>query len=600
MTTHGSPPSSPIDRLAGAVAGRWRLVVLTIWLLTCAQLLWTRWPAIHWFALGDTDDNMRFLQVRDWLAGQRWSDLRQHRMNPPAGFDIHWSRLVDLPIAALYLIARPFLRVQDAWRFACAIAPMLPLGAMMAALAVTVRRLVSPYAYPIALVLVTCGPGLMAMVSPLRIDHHGWQLALLMASVAGLCDPRPVRSGVTVALASALSLTIGLEMLPYAVFAGAAIALRWACGDDARRMRAYAATLLIATPLLFLVFASNDNWALRCDALTPVWTTTVCAAAALLLVAAATPVRSPVKRAALVAAAGGATLAIYALAFPQCFSHRLENVPPEAAQLWLSHVREARSILRHPRDVTLPAAALPAIGAIAALLIAWRLRGTARLAEWAPVLLFAPFAGALMFWQFRTAPSAQMLAVPAVTWLAWEIAARAEVLRWPRWQWGLAAAVLATVAGLLGPLSPPRTPRPGKVANGELVRLANRRCPTIPALRPVGRLPTATMFSFIDVGPRLIALTHHRAVAGPYHRNAAAILDVEHAFRGSPAAARAIMARHGADYLLVCPNLSESTIYRSEAPHGFYAQLAAGRTPGWLAPVELPKGNPWRLWRIAR
>ncbi len=34
--------------------------------------------SIHWFSLGDTDDNMRYLQVRDWLNGQSWWDLRQH------------------------------------------------------------------------------------------------------------------------------------------------------------------------------------------------------------------------------------------------------------------------------------------------------------------------------------------------------------------------------------------------------------------------------------------------------------------------------------------------------------------------------------------
>src|SRR3546814_9878226 len=36
------------------------------------------------------------------------SDLRQYRLNPPGGFDIHWSRLVDLPIAGLILLFKPF------------------------------------------------------------------------------------------------------------------------------------------------------------------------------------------------------------------------------------------------------------------------------------------------------------------------------------------------------------------------------------------------------------------------------------------------------------------------------------------------------------
>ena len=50
----------------------------------------------------------------------------------------------------------------------------------------------------------------MLMYMPERIDHHGWQLAMLSLTVAGLCDPRGPRGGAIVGLASAVSLTIGL------------------------------------------------------------------------------------------------------------------------------------------------------------------------------------------------------------------------------------------------------------------------------------------------------------------------------------------------------------------------------------------------------
>ena len=106
------------------------------------------------------------------------------------------------------------------------------------------------------------------------------------------------------------------------------------------------------------------------------------------------------------------------------------------------------------------------------------------------------------------------------------------------------------------------------------------------------------MFTFVDLGPRLIVTTHHDAIAGPYHRNGPAILDVQHAFTRSPAEARAIMQRHKATLLLVCPNMAESTIYRSRAPDGFYGQLAKGKQFGWLTPMPIAKGSPLRLFRI--
>ena len=34
------------------------------------------------------------------------------------------------------------------------------------------------------------------------------------------------------------------------------------------------------------------------------------------------------------------------------------------------------------------------------------------------------------------------------------------------------------------------------------------------------------VFTFIDLGPRLIAVTQHDALGGPYHRNGMAIADM--------------------------------------------------------------------------
>ena len=38
-------------------------------------------------------------------------------------------------------------------------------------------------------------------------------------------------------------------------------------------------------------------------------------------------------------------------------------------------------------------------------------------------------------------------------------------------------------------------------------------------LRPVALQPKGIVFTFVDLGPRLITVTHHDAITGPYHRN---------------------------------------------------------------------------------
>ncbi|MGF1550184.1 MAG: AcrB/AcrD/AcrF family protein, partial [Sphingomonadaceae bacterium] len=207
---------------------RWRLWVLIFWLLASAILVALRWPAIEALALSDTDDNLRLAQVRALLAGQRWSDLAQYRLGGPQAFDIHWSRIVDLPLAAIILALEPLAGREWAERIAATMAPLLAMGAAMAAMAVTARRLIAPGAFALALATLLAAPNALAMWMPTRIDHHGWQLALLALLLAGIADPRRARGGIAMGLASSLSLGIGLEMLPYVAAAGAAALAGWA------------------------------------------------------------------------------------------------------------------------------------------------------------------------------------------------------------------------------------------------------------------------------------------------------------------------------------------------------------------------------------
>ena len=137
--------------IVALVERHWKWAVLLVWLGFCAWFIFNKWTDIRFFDLGDTDDNMRMMQVRGLLHGQGWFDLRQYRLNPPFGANIHWSRLVDLPIAGLILALRPFLGGAGAERWAVAIAPLLPYLLLLFSLALTARRLIDPRAYPLAL-----------------------------------------------------------------------------------------------------------------------------------------------------------------------------------------------------------------------------------------------------------------------------------------------------------------------------------------------------------------------------------------------------------------------------------------------------------------
>ena len=581
-------------------ARHWRLWVALFWVAASALLIYDRWGPIQWFALGDTDDNMRIMQVRALLQGQGWYDLRQYRLDPPGGADIHWSRIVDLPIAGIMLVLRPLVGGPIAEKVAVAIAPLLPMAIAMAAMAVTCRRLLSPKAFALGVALLLTAQSARGMWSPLRIDHHGWQLAMLSLAVAALADPKRARGGALLGIATAVSLSIGLELLVYLAAAGAAVACMWMRDpSQAPRLTTYGATLAGGCALGYLLFASYANRLPVCDALSPVWLSAMIAAGAAAVALPMLPLKSGFARLGAGAAFGGLIAAGFAAAWPHCLG-RLEGVSPELEAMWLSNVREARPIYRHNLATVVNTVALPLVGLIGYGTMIWRLRRDDKaLMPWIALGAMTLIATAMLLWQSRSGPAAQLLGVPGAAALGWLIitATLKSGNMLVRVIGPVAAFVL--VSGLAAQYVVDLVPEKPR-RNFKAVNQANSRCPTLAALRPIAKQPKGDVLTFVDLNPRLIAVTHHRAVAGPYHRNQQAILDVMKAWRGSEANARRTVVARGIDYVLICPGMSESTIYSSEARNGFYVQLAKGKVPGWLSPVPLPKDSPYRMWRVVR
>ena len=349
---------------------------------------------------------MRMMQVRGLLHGQGWFDLRQHRLSPPVGANIHWSRLVDLPIAGLILALRPFLGGPAAERWAVGIAPLLPYLLLLFSLAMTSRRLIDRRAYPLAFMALIFAGSTNGMFMPERIDHHGWQLALLALSVSAIADPKRVRGGLTLGVSSALSLAIGLEMIIYLAILGAAAVLFWVDDPEERdRLRAYALSLGAGTALSFLIFASYDNRAPVCDALSPVWLSDALLGGALMYGLALLSPGDWRKRLGLAVIAGVAIAAFHALTWPHCIQ-RLEGVSPEVERLWLSYVKEARPIYRHGWRIAALVVALPITGLIGWGALAWvRRRDRDLLRRIIGAAAPALAATLLLLWQTRTGPA---------------------------------------------------------------------------------------------------------------------------------------------------------------------------------------------------
>ncbi|QLC22589.1 AcrB/AcrD/AcrF family protein [Parasphingopyxis sp. CP4] len=578
---------------------RWWIGVLAIWLGISAVMLVVRMPDIAALALGDTDDNLRLAQVRALLGGQAWFDLTQYRLAPPDGANIHWSRLPDLPIAGLILLLEPLLGAASGERWAVALAPLIPLAIGLIAIALIVRRTVNPLAWPIAMLITFCASILMPMWLPLRIDHHGWQLALLAIAIAGLVDPRAARGGATAGIASALSFAIGLEMLIFLALIGAAIALLWVRDDtQSRRMAAYGATLGGGAAIGFALFASEFNRLPVCDALSPVWLSVVAGAGAFLVLLAILPLRSWIARIGAGGVAGAIIALGFALAWPDCLA-RPEGVSAELQSIWLDNVQEARPVYRQGWRRALLIMALPLSGLAGYAIAIVGARSEKR--PVAPIIALAALAlvaFTLLFWQVRTAPAAQLLAVPGAAMLGLYLL--------PRWRRssqmlvrvGGTFVALFLITGLwaMGPIA--AFPDADNDAAPNESASTGPSCPDESAYAPIRALPDATILTTIDMAPRLIVMTRHRGIAGPYHRNGAAMLDVFYGLRGDENRLRETIARYDIGYILICPGMSGEVHYGRDDPGSNYARLLAGDVAAGLEPVSLPDDSPFMLFRV--
>ena len=571
--------------------------VLAGWGLAAAVLCLVAAPAIAGLRFADPDDAMRLLEVRDWLAGQSWWDVAQHRLNGGA-FSMHWSRLVDLPLAAVIVPADPLFGVAASDRLAMTLVPLATLLAALALVASITRRVAGDEPARLSVLLVPLSAVIVFQLRPMRIDHHGWQIVLALAAVRPLLGRWSARNGAVAGLALGALVCISLEGLPIAAAIVTIAAIGWAL--DPRRpafLVALGGSFAGAAALLHAVTRGPAMWSPACDALSPPWLAVLAAAAAGLALAATTSRLTLPSRLAALALGGLGCLLVLRLAAPHCLAGPFATMDPTVRALWYDQVDEGLPLWRQKPEAAALTIGLPIVGVIGVLRALADARGIAR-RRWALLAALLFVTAALSCLVYRVGATANALAVPGAAVLATALLHRARAVR------GAVGRIVATggvlllisagpvaarTAALAGGAAAPPTSATGAPGRPQCERFAN--------IRALAQLPPTTILVPVDVTPDLIATTSHRAVAGGYHRNSAAIHRVEAAFIAPPAAARAAILASGARVLAVCPGLSEPNLYAHVAPRGLWARLERGERFDWLRPVPI-RGSPVLAWRV--
>lgn len=586
---------------AEAVKPRTAAIVL----LALAAALVLSWPGtVQIWTTGqfnDTDDAMRLVQVRAWLDGQGWFDLVAHRLHPPAGLLMHWSRVVDVPLGGLI---RFFECFTDAARAETLARLAFPLALQLALIAAVIQLgLITAGAragLPAAVLVVASG-FMFGQFQPGRIDHHAPQIVLLVGMTAAVLrslDPGRAWTAALTAAALATSLAISLENLPFAAVIVAVLPLAWVVRPDLARapMRWFAVGLAISSPLVFAATVPPARYGDPVgDAYSIVHVTaSLLGSLGLLILGALTPrLRSAPRRAGCLVLAAVLIAGITTVAFPTCLHGPYAAMDPLLNRLWLSHVSEALPLLAsarsNPSTATVMFCPLLA-GALACLVAVRREAGVARL-RWAVILALILVGIAGTFWEIRVASSAQPLALMGGVWAVARASAWAEQ-HGSRWRAAAVVALLMAFAPLSWAMV---TPSPS-AANTADAR-AGQACESPAAVSSLATLPVATVFAPIDDGAYILVHTPHAVVAAPYHRNGAGNRTVLDGFLAAPDAAAPIVRATGARYVVLCPGEGELSILTREAPGGLAAALLAGASPSWLRPVPL-SGTPFRAYEV--
>ncbi|RWF27277.1 GtrA family protein [Mesorhizobium sp.] len=552
---------------------------------------------------GDNDSLLQLVQVRDLLGGQGWFDMHQYRMGPEGGFVMHWSRLLDAPLALGILVmsaltgSRPLAEqiVQVAW----------PALLFWLTLFFTVRAARSVGGAGAVLPAVVVGAAayhFIGIYSPGSLDHHNVQVMLTMASLSLLLDA-PARNWMALpaGVCAALTLAIGMESAPYAGTIGALVAVLFLIDGVRERQIAknFGFGFAGVSALVFVTTVPMSAWGqAQCDAFS-IAQFVVAAIAGIGLAASASndAVASRWQRRLLAIGLLAATLAaVVVVAFPQCLAEPYAGLDPRLKELWLDHIDEAQSLFTLLVHKPASVAARYATPLLAIVVMALRLAhgGRRRQDSLVGALLIVAFL--VSAWEIRGSTfSIGFAVIPLSAWIArWR--RRVEVSPSRSVSLRMVAAWLLSVNALWAGTATAMSSafEPVKADDGGV----DRNCESKASFAALAGQPGTTVLAISNLGSPILAYTGHRVFSGPYHRNIAGNLLALDAFLGSDADARAIVESHHVGLVAVCRGSVESQLLAEKAPKGFLAGLIDGRVPEWLEPVAATRGAPIELYRV--
>ncbi|MBV1700577.1 MAG: hypothetical protein KGQ46_02010 [Hyphomicrobiales bacterium] len=547
--------------------------------------------------LVDTDDAMRMSQVRAFMDGQGWYDLLARQLDPPNGVFMHWSRLVDVPIAILWRAFSWGLSASYAERWTRVVFPLLLLG-LLFWLVLRIARLVAGEIGPVLAMLLTVASGAASgYFQPGRLDHDHVSVVLLMAMAYCLLQALggKIRWAAAAGLLVAAQLAVSLETLPFVVVGVAILPCGWIVGGPtlSRSLRSFALGLLVGLLALFPLVVEPSKWLEgSCDTYSMAHLLAGGTGALLCIgLALATPRLASLRlRLLLALLAGAATVLVVKIAYPACLGDPYAGVDPVLKRVWLMQVQEAETWphewARAPSQALVQMLPL-LIGLIGQLGGAWHNRGVVR-GRWLALAALTMAGIATCFWEVRAFGETEPIALLGAVWLLSRAAG--PLLASGKAYAGILLVVMALAISPIGFAL--ALPSPAiKTAHQ-----SSKSCREDTAFTALNGLPHGIAATPVDTGAFIMARTPLGVLAAPFHRDTHGIRAVIDIFSNPPSQAEAYMRASGARYLIYCGVAPGFKMFLPFGDASLAASLTRGHVPDWLQPLNLD--TPYKVLEL--
>ena len=634
----------------GRFLGRFRLGAFCRFMPFIAILLYVADIARHPDAafwthnLSDPDDYMRLNEVVNWLQGQSWYDLGQPRLSPGMHTVIHWSRLVDVPIALLTLGLTCFMNMQDAVMVAAMIVPPVLFLLLVALVPAIARPLLGKRHAYLALTILPLTPSIIFNFTPGRVDHHAYSIMIagfgLMALQHMLLCRGGWRSGAIAGVFFACGLWIGTEIMPALMLVAGSLALfaAWRGGFALRNAAVFGGALALASVIILPIALPVSAW----GDLSISWFSAAAmifsALTAMVFILAWVGGRHQQKawlRLALMAGAGGLAALIFVGLVPEVLAGPFADYYRFNATAELDNIVEALPILQklifNPHNPFSILAAIatfidkmwtPLLALSVCLYMACKAQSRTR-QLW---IIYAIFLAATLllalFCQNRITNFLNLYRFAPLAFLVfglWRVVGR----DWPTKKRVYAALIAFILIGPLPMLLPIylswQITKPMVGEEKPVVETCNLR----PVTDYLAKSDTPhVIMAPMDDGPELLFRTPHSVIGA--HYNVAGNQNVSDFFKArDDVTAKAILSHWRADIVLACRRISPFYAGREHIKLGENTFLSTGRDgklhlvssltnptlierlvdnapPAWLKPVEIAGNKDYLVYQVLK